>query len=177
MLESPTLLLRPWLTDPASLTERCWIVDPTSTELLGSAVRRRAPRWNRWFRRPLVSVFESDDEPLLLTLRQGWPPWPSWSVRDAEDRLVGTVRQRQLLNADGQPLGILAEDNYRDDHSELALLEYEEEAVRLTFRLGRANNPFVRMVLLAAALVHHEDHLVQAEEARSTTGRTLAARR
>ena len=71
-----------------------------------------------------------------------------------------------MLDAGGQPLATLDETDgtppgvYRDrKRQEIASTAPAEGGVRLRFRLGEPGNPFVKMVLLAAALVHNEPRL------------------
>src|SRR5262249_57990094 len=109
-------------------------------------------------------------------------PWPAWTVRDADGQLVGRVRGRRLRDAQGNPLAVLVPPDgdgvavYRAAQADLAVVEREAEAVRLTFRTGEMGNPFVKMVLLAAALVHNQDVLGRGERGLSASGSPVAAR-
>jgi hypothetical protein len=158
MLDQPALLIRPWQGNPP----RAWIVEPGTAALLGS-VRWFQPsgpsRWLAPWRQPGLAVHECDDEPLLLTARQTLLPWRSWQVRDADEHPVGRVHGLRLLDVFGQPLASLHEEGgssvYRDREQILAVTRHEEDGVRLTFQPDERGNPFVRMVLLAATLLHN----------------------
>jgi hypothetical protein len=167
MLEHPSLLIVPGKADAG----RASIVDPFSTVALGS-VRCRAAgplAWLCWWSRTTLAVHESDDEPLLLTMRQRLG---SWLVRDAEEHPVGRIHGRHLFDAFHQPLAELHREEgtgisqYRDGEQELAIVMREEEGLRVTFQPGPRDNPFVKMVLLAAVLVHNWKALSGAERGR-----------
>jgi hypothetical protein len=179
MLEQPALLIRPWQGKP----RRAWIVEPGSATRLGFVCRRRPSGplgWLAWWRRSGLAVHESEDEPLLLTVQQTLFPWRSWLVRDADGRPVGRVRDHRLLDAFNQPLAELQMEEhsgasaYRDRERALAVTRQEEEGVRLTFQPGQRENPFVKMVLLAATLIHNQSALT-GRETGSRPGRPLAA--
>jgi hypothetical protein len=160
MLEHPAILLRP--------AEAPWgvrIADPLTGAVLGSARRGGRPRrfsWLRWWGTVVVEVREGGDEPLLCTLRRGWGPWPNWHVCDADGGAVGRVRGGLLYDRRDRPLGALSRQAsgrsalYRDAEGwELALTEAGPEGVTLTFLPEVDEDPFLKMVLLAAALVHN----------------------
>jgi hypothetical protein len=172
MLESRVLLLRPWQLSPGETEPRLWIIDPQSAAALGFVCRKPVGgllRWLPWWRSTVIAIHESGDEPLLCTLSRRPGPWASWRVRDADDHLVGQVCGFRLF--DGQN-ALLATAHPRPEEGttsylgaqnrELAVTALESDGVRLTFLLGERDNPFIKMVLLAAALVHHRDFLVQA---------------
>lgn len=169
MLEQQSLLLLPWQTGPDA---RAWIVEPGSSAPLGFVRRRRSSgplSWLCWWRRSILAVHEYEDEPLLLTLHARLA---SWLVRDADGHLVGRVRGQRLLDGFGYPLAHLQASpdgaSYRNrDQHELAVTAREDDGVRLTFLLPEDGNPFVKMVLLAAALVHNQDVLASSSGANS----------
>jgi hypothetical protein len=175
MLEQPTLLLRPWrpALEGQAGTLRAWIVEPVTATPLGFA-SRRAPgslRWLRWWHRPTVAVHEADDEPLVFTMRAGWSWNPSWRVHDAEGRTVGRVWDELLLDRRDEPLAQLVPGSelgatiYQGrGGQQLACTGWEDEGVRLTFLMHRRDNPFVKMLLLAAALVHNQARLAASWE-------------
>src|SRR5947209_14756254 len=77
MLEGRTLLLRPWVPEPAPpgvaagpVLVRA-LLDGDGAKVLGIARRYQppAPAWLRWLAPPWVEVYEPDDEPLLCTVR------------------------------------------------------------------------------------------------------------
>ena len=155
MLEHDTLLLRPWSL-PADGTRQRPIVEPATHGLLGFArtVKPR-PGWRGWFDTPALEVHEAEDEPLVFTVRRlgGWKP--TWEVRDADGHLVG-LRDRigrpfalRGKTPDGTATGFFRSP---DEH-ELARLVSSTEGTRLEFAANGTDNPFLRMLLLAAALV------------------------
>jgi hypothetical protein len=162
MLEQPHLLLRPWQPDGAR-GRRLDILGPQG-EPVGLA--RSPPRgrwsWLRWWDRPVVTVHESEDEPLLCTLSQGFGR--RWSVHDADGQEVGRLAGPFLINASNQQVAVQRRSGpcsrYLDSRRrELARAE-ADGGVRLMFGEEGPGNPFVRMLLLAAALVHHAADLL-----------------
>jgi hypothetical protein len=167
MLEQSLFLILPWQGNPA----RAVIVEPRSRENLGFVYRR--PRhgplaWLCWRKRFDLVVHESGDEPLLMTLRQSFAPWPSWYVMDAEGRHVGRVAGRRLLDGVEDRLAVLEVSTgiYRGEGGNLAETCPEEDGVQLTLLMGESASPFVKMVLLAAALIHNQDRLLTRISAR-----------
>ncbi len=165
MLEQPLLLLRRW---HAQVPGRSLVLNPRSLAPLGFVCRcvpnGLLARLCWW--RSCLAVHESEDEPLLLTIEPALGLSPTWLVREAEGHVVGRIRGRSLVDIAGLPLaGLRATARsgvsvYQSpDGVDLAAVERDEEGVRLGFRPGTADNPFVRMVLLSAALVHHQDVL------------------
>jgi hypothetical protein len=163
MLEQPVLMLRPWAPGDA-LPRRVWIVDPATDDVLGSARRRggqgRLARL-RWWGRPVLEVRESDDEPLLFTMWPGWGLARRWRVEDAEGARVGRVAGPFLLDRRDAPLAMLHHEAGRTLYQAtrggaLAEAEVRAEGVRLTFLPDGERSPFVKMLLLATTLVHHE---------------------
>jgi hypothetical protein len=155
MLEHATLLLM-----PANSRVRD-IVDGPGGVPLGSA-RRRASTDLPWWRRPLwpiLEVRESDDEPLLFTVRRCWSLLPRRELCDADGRRVGYLRGDALDDAWGRRVAVRSWDaerqisTFRGDHGQtLAWVEREGETVRLTFADNTVGEPFLRMLLLGAVL-------------------------
>jgi hypothetical protein len=163
MLEHAVLLIRPWRPH-GTRESRAWVVEPCSATPLGFARRDRprGPAWLSWLRPLTLAIHEADDEPLLLTLRRGLSPWPTWHVRDAEGHSVGRVGGQRLHDAHHGLIGFLRRGEpavYRGAGRDVAVAEDEAGGVRLTFLLGEGASPFVKMVLLAAVLVHKQDVL------------------
>ena len=157
MLEQQSLILLPWQDGPDA---RAWIVEPGTSAPLGFVRRQRPSGWLRWLRRSFLAIHESEDEPLLMTLHSRLGPWPTWLVRDADDHHVGRICGRRLLDGLDHPVAELdSMGRYRNrEQQDLAVTVREEEGVRLTF-LMPDGSPFVKMVILAAALVHNQDVL------------------
>jgi hypothetical protein len=174
MLEHPTLLLLPWAPDqdgqragPGRAGKR-FVQDPETGRTLGFAAR--LPSWLpsglRWLARPALEVREthpgddgSSDASLLCTLYGPSFLVRSWAVFDAEDHLVGTLRGVFVLDRYGMKLarveGTPEGGRYRfrtAGGSELGCLDAAGVGHRLTFGPAGAGNPFVKMLLLAAAL-------------------------
>jgi hypothetical protein len=117
----------------------------------------------------VLAIHESGDEPLLCTLGRRLGSWGSWRVRDADNHPVGQVSGLRLFDAQDNLLATAhprPEDGTTSylglENRELAVTDLEADGVRLTFLLVERDNPFVKMVLLAATVVHNRDFLVQA---------------
>ena len=167
MLEQSSLLLRPCPAGDGPALRRVGVLDPLTETVLGFAIRRRARgrlAWLRSWAPPVVEVHESDDEPLVFTMRRGWGFGRRWRVEDAEGTSVGRVVGPFLLDRRERPLAFRRPEaeraSYRDPQgSELATTETGDEGIRLTFRPDGEGNPFVKMLLLAATLIHNETAL------------------
>jgi hypothetical protein len=136
------------------------VVDGLTGQLLGSA--RRQPLsgglW-QWLTSPIVEVREDDDEPLLCTLHRVWSLGLLWEVRDADGHLVGLVRRNRILNRVGQLIGVRRQAAAGEvrweqpEHGVLAALTRGADGLRLRFADAVMERPFIKMALLAAALV------------------------
>jgi hypothetical protein len=152
MLEHAELLLRPGDGSAGRA-----IVAADTGAPLGFA-RWRTPGGPWWRLRPAVlAVHEHEDEPLLFTVRRGWPLLPWREVRDAEGRRVGYLLGRRVSNRLGRRLAqrLRLADRYefrRADGRALAEVRLGREGARLTFGAEVAPDPFAKMLLLAAAL-------------------------
>jgi hypothetical protein len=174
MLEAQALLLRPWADagrssgdraggEPADSPRRA-IVDPATGRPLGFAWEQPAavPPWLHWLTAPVLEVHEAGDLPLLFTVHRFWIRGPLWEVRDADGRRVAVVRRTRVEDALG---GGLAVRERGADGTEawlrqsggpaLAMAARTADGVRFTFADAVAGEPFVKMALLAAALVAH----------------------
>jgi hypothetical protein len=158
MLEQANLWLSSWSTDtdrPAA----CTISDPATHQLLGQARRRPLPRsfWRRWLARPTLEVVETEDESLLCTIQRLVGFRPAWEVCDADGRYVGGVRGPHVVDPFGQVVCQRVGKNFVTlQGQELAALRPEEKGTLLSFGAELADNPFARMLLLAAALRQEE---------------------
>jgi hypothetical protein len=148
MLERGVLLVRP---PPASAVRA--IVDADSGAPLGFA-RREAPRsWCRPFARAILAVHEHEDAPLLFTVRRAWGLLPRREVRDADGHPVGSLLGRAVHDRHGRRLAALYGEVFRGrDQRPLAELTAGEEGTRVAFSPDIAGEPFLKMLLLAAAL-------------------------
>jgi hypothetical protein len=154
MLEHATLLLR----SPDFASVRA-VVEPAVGAPLGF-VRPRPLGWlERWFGGAVWEVREHEDASLLCTIRNSFF-WPSHRlVYDADDHCVGSVRGRRLEDRNGRVLAVrrpnaeLKCDVFRDPEGRsLATLRIEGDGTLLAFAEASGDDPFTRMLMLAAAM-------------------------
>jgi hypothetical protein len=167
MLERQTLLLRPWA--PAVRPSRAGgsaarreVVDPETGAALGF-VRRRSGGgrgWGPWAAAPVLAVHEAGDEPLLCTLQRFWWFGRFWELREADTHRVATIRRRRIIDRWGRLLAVRESAPggavawvAHDGGKALATVTPIAGGVRLHFADEVAGLPFVKMALLAAALV------------------------
>jgi hypothetical protein len=151
MLEYPTLLLRPRGASAAQA-----ILDATTGALLGCARWQGGPWWERLLR-PTLAVHEHEDEPLLFTVRRCWSLRPRHEVRDAEGRRVGFLQGPRVRNRFGRELAVLRPEGgaaafCAPDGRSLARLTEGALGVQVAFSADTDADPFLKMLLLAAAL-------------------------
>jgi hypothetical protein len=155
MLEQRVLLLRP--PDPSG---RRLITDPATGAPLGFA-RRHCPTGSRWWQRlrPVLAVHEHEDEPLVFTVRRCWTLLPVREVREAEGRRIGLLQGTLIQDGFGQNLAVRlwGPDRKRTvyrgpDGLDLAELAPGASGLCLTFPEALDSDPFLKMLLLAAAL-------------------------
>jgi hypothetical protein len=150
MLEQRVLLVRP---RTASALQA--IVDGESGAPLGFVHwKAETPSfWWRLFGGCVLAVHEHEDEPLLFTLRRAWSLLPRREVRDAEDQPVGSLFGRLVHDRFGRPVAALQDGLFRSPRRRiLAELATTPEGLRIAFSPDIAGQPFVKMLLLAAAL-------------------------
>ena len=109
----------------------------------------------------MIEVRESEDEPLLFTMWPGWGFARRWRVEDAEGARVGRVAGPFLLDRRDGRLAFQRREAGRTLYQNtrggaLAEAEARDEGIRLTFLPDGQGSPFVKMLLLAATLVHNE---------------------
>ncbi|HTU16704.1 MAG TPA: hypothetical protein VMG10_01470 [Gemmataceae bacterium] len=154
MLESRVLLVRP--RSPSGV----WaIVDGDSGKPLGFArwERQKPSCWWRFFACSSLAVHEHEDEPLLCTIRRTWGLLPRCVVRDAEGQQIGSCSfiGRIIRDRYSRPLAAFhGEDGTMRSPTNRVLAEWTATAdgLRLVFGDGIAGEPFVKMLLLSAAL-------------------------
>jgi hypothetical protein len=166
MLENGTLLLRPCVTFPAGVSgpqlglEPAHVVqDALTGAILGFAGWRKGGGfWPRWLSRPVLAVHESDDAPLLFTVHSLWGLAARWEVRDADGNIVGVLSGPLLKDRLGRSIalwergGDLAARVREADGRDLMTLAALADGTRVTFAAEVDGNPFLKMLLLAAAL-------------------------
>lgn len=174
MLESAALLLdwakaRAGGEPPGTLL--CHVRDGTTRTLLG-AVRMAAG--GSWFwRRPRdLLILEGDDEALLCSVKRFWFGTSFWLVEDAEGNRIGTirVRRRGALQFDranssvarsfsDSEAGILADGDSSSKEARALtsrgslLATFTSELAQTRIEFANDLDPFVRMLLLATALL------------------------
>ncbi len=128
---------------------------------VGEARWRRARRpWWRRLGRAVLAVHERQgpgDEPLVFTVRRCWSLLPWREVRDAEGVTVGYLLGPRVCNRFGREVATRGPQGgpafHAPDGRALAQLSAAEDGVHIAFEAELANEPFVKMLLLAAALV------------------------
>ncbi len=153
MLELASLLLQ--APDGRS---RQAVVDASTGAAAGFARPRPAGLWQRWFVGAALEVHEHEDESLLCVIRPGRFPRRRL-VYDADGRWVGAVRGRRLEDRGGRVVALRGPDPaargdvFRDpDGRPLATLRWGREGAALAFMEAVAQDPFAKMLMLAAAL-------------------------
>jgi hypothetical protein len=140
------------------------------------------PAWLRWLTRPVLEVYETEDESLVFAVHFTWKWAGRWTVEDADGHYVGLLwrfragwLRRRGFESPGRRLrgdGMLIEEKlgrlsavlvppaggnpgrFLDAGGEaLADFHREQGGVRLTFADLLDGDPFARMLLLAALLV------------------------
>jgi hypothetical protein len=159
MLEQSSLLIGPW---GAAATAAVRTVFGPGGETMGFVRQgpRRGPQWLPWLERRRLEIFETPDASLVFALRRGWG-WPAgWHVLDADDRHIGTLRGRFVLDGFGHFLGAIEPPDPEGRGRFLAAQGRElghyariPEGTQLTFASGSEGNPFARMLLLGAVLI------------------------
>lgn len=164
MLELSSLLLQWWtpLPNVPPSTEPILgrlILNPADGVTVG-IVRQRpiVPSWKFWRPQAGFDVFETDDHPLLFSVQRIWALGRFCDVRDAEGHLVGRFDRGRVQDAYGWGWAAVERDprqrmlGFRDRAQELAALTTAGSGEILVFRAALGENPFSRMLLLAAAL-------------------------
>ncbi len=166
MLENGTLLLRPCAAFPAGLGGPLLGLEPAHAvhdaltgALLGFAGwRKRGGFWPRWLSRPVLAIHESDDAPLLFTVHSLWGLSARWEVRDADGNIVGVLSGPVIKDRFGRNIALWERTTeqagrVRDgDGREVMTLAATADGTRVAFTADVDGNPFLKMLLLAAAL-------------------------
>jgi hypothetical protein len=168
MLENGPLLLSPCTAFPgvapgaeaAALEPARAVLDALTGTPLGFAGWRRPRRglWPRWLSRRVLAVHETDDAPLLFTVHNRWGLSASWEVRDADGNLLGVLIGPLVKDRFGRDLALCERRAgvgraHDADGRELMTVTDTAEGLRVAFGADAEGNPFLKMLLLAAALV------------------------
>jgi hypothetical protein len=164
MLEDSALLLRPCSSLPgggeAALEPARAVLDALTGAPRGFAGwRRRGRLWPRWLSRPVLAVHETDDAPLLFTVHGPWGLSGRWEVRDADGNVLGALCGPLIQDRFGRDLARWQRPDggvgrARDaDGRDLMTVLLTAEGTRVAFTDAAEGNPFLKMLLLAAALV------------------------
>jgi hypothetical protein len=166
MLERPRLLSHPWAPAGADTWARRVVVPdapagPDAGGYLGQVRCAGASRrsWLAWLRPHRFEVLETEDGALLLTLVRSWGLVRAWEVYDADDHRVGTLAPPVLLDGDGLRRGHAESDDPARGRlvgpTGRLLADYaltEADALSFGFAADLEPDPFLRMLLLSAAL-------------------------
>lgn len=160
MLEKASLLLMPWVIPaPPKRMEMATrrILDADTDQPLGLA-RRHGSLWSGKLTRLRLEILETEDESLVSTWHG--PSWlrRAWEARDADNVLIGHFRKGRLWDRLGRVLAEMRHDGEDEIYfltpggQELAALVRKVDGWALTFAAELENEPFVKMLLLGAAL-------------------------
>lgn len=145
-----------WLANLPTPAESARLATAPAGEPLGFA------RWHsgaNFLAAAVLAVHEHDEEPLLFSVRRSWTWWRRYGVTDADDRLVGYTQTDALLTPAARAIvwriPSAGEIRYHIVGGPLlATARAEGSGVGLRFHTGAGTeNPFLRMLVLAAVLV------------------------
>lgn len=159
MLEKSTLLLLPWTRIGDGLNTRP-VVDEVHGEQLGFArTSGKIHAWSSRWRSCKLEVFETEDASHLMTLYRPAGLFRMWRVQDSEQRQVGAIYHRHLLNPLGHLMAHCDQPPSEPDGrflclqgEPLACWERVPDGLRIQFADNRDLSPFQRMVLLGTVL-------------------------
>jgi hypothetical protein len=115
--------------------------------------------WLSWLSQPILDVFETDDEPLVFSVRRLWALSSKWEVRDADGHRVALLRHGLIVDALDQFRARVersADDSlmqFQGPTLELAHATWSVEGVRIEFAPQIESEPLIKMALLAAVLI------------------------
>jgi hypothetical protein len=154
LLERKALLLA-----PRDASGRRLLVDPETATPVGFCRRRPRVGWFSRFRRQITAVHELLDESLLCSVRRCWSLFSWWEVWDADDHVLGWHGGPLVVSRSGVRVAALEEEAETGAAwfigpagVTLARLARQEDDVFLSFSEEVLGQPFVKMLLLAAAL-------------------------
>src|SRR5262245_15032511 len=141
---------------PSTVPPLYVILDPATRGFLGLARRKlHSPAWFAYLARPTLEVFESNDESLLFTLMR---TWGGGLISDADGHRIGTFRGNLIRDRHGNRLALLDQSSTASAGrwltplgEELGTFAAADGGVLVNFS-PTADNPFVKMMLLATLL-------------------------
>lgn len=151
VLEAPKL----WLRRDRSPKQIMAVLDSPQGQPLGKIREVKGG----WFAPRTLEVCELEDESLVFQLQRRL--WSGWVLTDAEGQRVGRLSGRQgqaLEDGAGRPLAGV-QDTGSDslivavDGRQLGTLQPGADGVEVTFAAEVAGEPFVKMLVLATAIV------------------------
>jgi hypothetical protein len=173
MLESPVLILGPWLVQNSNCQRRT--ISDQQGQFLGFAERqwKHLIPWLGWLSQSEVRLFETEDAALLCT---AYPRRRrSWEVCDSEDRPIAFCHDRvrgrkgpfdhrytgmRVEDSQGRVFAWIAdsasggEQTILDPGSAvLGVIQLSDRSAKVEFEAKLSENPFVKMALLVAAVV------------------------
>jgi hypothetical protein len=162
MLEQRALLFGPWQPAEAGVWTQP-VLDRVSRQRLGFVRHRTGIRWPllRWLGRETLEVFETEDASLLCSVHRPRGLSWCWEVRDADERRVGQVYRRLVLDGVGRRLALVVWPSsgssgrfLTPQDAEIGTFARLDEGTCLTFAPALDNSPFARMALLGAVLTY-----------------------
>ena len=163
MVERAELLIAPWRwLEPDEIPgwdRTGWgrpVSEPATGTPLGFVRATKVRPW-RWLTAQRLDVLETEDASLLMSLRHPWLGCGRWHVIDAENRRLGVVQLPHVLDGDRGRLGIVEVERgigrFRRMSGEVCAT-FDSNGGGLTIRhaVDSDPNPFLRMVILGAAL-------------------------
>jgi hypothetical protein len=131
--------------------------------------------WLGWCRGMTLSVFETLDASLVMTLYRPWWPFSMWQVRDADDRRIGTFYRHFLFDGLGYWFAYLQAEApgtgkfFTRTGVEMGSWQQGTAGETcLTFAQVPESSPFARMILLGMVLSWHlpERHMMKAKKGK-----------
>lgn len=162
MVEAHSLWIGPWEKTPEGGRSSGWrrrVLEGETGNSLGFAAwaHARAGFLANWFGTRTVTLYETEDASLVMTLQRGF--WRRWEVFDAEEFSVGMLVRSTLLDAAGAVLAYSRKPHppepgvFVDARKQvLASFRPVDAGWLFTFACNRDTTPFTRMVLLARVL-------------------------
>lgn len=140
------------------------VTAPTGMAL--GLVREITPRslpLARWFSRSIWSIVENPDDSLLMTVHHPWGWVKPWEVFSAEDHLISVIDAGDIFDVSGLRSARVMADalnrwTIRNSEGDVigVFRRLEGGEVEIDFDSAIRGLPFVKMTVLAAALIETE---------------------